>query len=118
MTPSRDQKLVIYERLIAGVDDLETKGKKTAYTSMNGNMFSFLSPQGDLAFRLSSEERMVFLNRFPEAVVEQYGTVMKDYVAVPDALLADEAELQELFAQCVDNARALKAKPTTRKRKS
>lgn len=117
MPLSRDTKLEAYEALIAEIEDLERKGKTQPYTSLNGNMFSFLAPDGTLAFRLSKADRAAFLDRFPDAVVEQYDTAMKDYVAVPDALIEDASPLRELFASCLANARTLKPKPTTRKRK-
>ena len=107
----------MYEGLIAGVPDVERKGKATPYTSMNGNMFSFLGQGGVLAFRLSKGERAAFLGEHPGAVMEQYGAVMKDYVAVPDAVLEDGEALGELWGRCVANARTLKPKATTRARK-
>ena len=115
MARTREDKLAIYEELIADTPDLELKGKATRYTSMNGNMFSFLSPEGTLAVRLPAAERTVFLERFPAAVVEQYGSVMKDYVGVSDRVLADGSELRALFERCVEHARTLRPKPTTRK---
>lgn len=114
MATSRDEKLAVYEALIATAPDLALKGKKTRYTSMNGNMFSFLSPEGQLAFRLSRDERTEFLVRFPEATVVQYGALMKDYVEVPEVVLEDEQALSELFERSVQNARSLRAKPTKR----
>lgn len=117
MALSREEKLARYDDLIALVPDIERKGQKTAYTSMNGNMFSFLSPDGDLAFRLSADERSEFLAEHPDAVVVQYDTVMKDYVAVPDALIEDASGLQALFERSVANARELKPKATTRRNK-
>jgi hypothetical protein len=98
----------VYEGLIAGVPDVERKGKGTPYTSMNGNMFSFMGQGGVLAFRLSKGERAAFLGGHP-------GAVMKDYVAVPDAVLEDGEALGELWGRCVANARTLKPKATTRR---
>jgi TfoX/Sxy family transcriptional regulator of competence genes len=115
---SREQKLTTYQGLIDSVPDIERKGKKTDYTSLNGNMFSFLSPEGILALRLSKSERDDFLARHPDATVEQYGHVMKDYIEVPDTLLEDQPQLDELFALCVANARTLKPKATTRPEKA
>jgi len=117
MAMSREDKLATYEALIAAVPDLEPKGKATTYTSLNGNMFSFLSPEGELAFRLSKEDHAAFLEHAPDAVVEQYGRVMRGYVEVSDDLIADPPALQALFDQCVANARTLKTKPTTRPKK-
>lgn len=118
MSLSRDAKLAIYETLVAETPEVELKGKKTAYTSMNGNMFSFLSPEGQLAFRFQKADREELLERFPDGVVEQYGTVMKDYVAIPDAVIEDGDELKQLFTLSVEQARQLRAKPTTRAKKT
>ncbi len=117
MALSREDKLAAYEALVADVPDLELKGKATSYTSMNGNMFSFLSPQGDLAFRLPKAEREAFLEEHPDAVVVQYDTVMKDYVGLSDEQITDTDELRALFERTVANARTLKAKPTKKRPK-
>lgn len=117
MAWSREDKLAVYEALVEDVPELQLKGKASRYTAMNGNMFSFLSPEGDLAFRLPKGERDEFLEVHSDAVVVQYDTVMKDYVAVPDALLENDAELRALFERTVANARTLKAKPTKRQPK-
>lgn len=118
MPLSRTEKLAAFQSLVGRVPDVDLKGKKTAYTSMNGNMFSFLSPQGELAFRLSAEDRADFLERYPGATVEQYGKLMKDYVQVPDALLTDQRALSSLFEQTLENARKLRPKPTKRPHKA
>ena len=49
------------------------------------------------------------------APVEQYGAIMKEYVAVPEALAADPDQVAALFAQSVAYAETLKPKKTTRK---
>lgn len=97
-----------YRAIVDTVPDVELKGKTMPYTSMNGNMFSFLGKDGVLAFRLSKEDRSVFLEDHPNAIVEQYGAVMKDYVDVTD--LVDGPAIEALFAEVVENARTLKPK--------
>lgn len=109
-----EDRLKRYSALVAKTPDLELKGKKMPYTSMNGNMFSFLAPDGSLCFRLSSADCQAFMDTHGGEPVMQYGRVMKDYVAVPGALLDDTAALTDLFATCVANARILKPKPTKR----
>lgn len=113
---TRDEKLARYESLIAAVPDIERKGKTMPYTSVNGNMFSFLGKGDVLAFRLSKSERDAFLQQHQDAVVVQYDAVMKDYVAIPDHILEDDAELVTLWNRCVANARTLKVKPTKQPR--
>jgi TfoX/Sxy family transcriptional regulator of competence genes len=118
MPITRDAKLAAYEAVIAQHADLELNGKTMPYASINGNMFSFLAKDGVLAFRFNRAERASFLERHPDAVVEQYGAVMKDYVEIPDAIIEDEDALRRLFARSVEQARALEPKATTRRKKN
>jgi len=113
---SRDDVLKIYDRLIAGTTGFERKGKTTPYTSINGNMCSFVDPDGQLCLRFSDRDLAAFQERFAAPPVLQYGRVMKGYAAVPEALLNDEPALAGWFERMVANARALKPKPTKRKR--
>ncbi len=117
MTMTRDQLRALYAELVDETPDLELKGKKSAYTSMNGNMFSFLGDTA-LAFRLGKARRREFLEQHPDSVVVSYDTVMKDYVGVPPGILEDPVALRDLWAETMANARALPPKPTTRKKKA
>jgi TfoX/Sxy family transcriptional regulator of competence genes len=81
-------------------------------------MFSLLRPSGEMALRLPSEEREKFLKKYKTRLFEAYGTVMKEYVAVPDAMLQNTSELKGYLAISYDYVRALKPKPTKRKKKS
>ena len=80
-----DETLRLYEELVATRPGLERKGKTMPYTSVNGHMFSFLTPDGTLALRLPQAERDAFLETYDTTLVEQHGHVMREYVAVPAA---------------------------------
>jgi hypothetical protein len=54
-------KLALYDKLIQTNPNLERKGVKLPYTSVNGHMFTFLSEAGVLAIRLPKDEREAFL---------------------------------------------------------
>lgn len=110
----RPEKLAVYQELVAGFDDLAIKGKATAYTSVNGNMFSFLSPDGNLAFRLSDTDRAKYESIFGPSHVIQYNSVMRGYVLVRDELASDRDDLAIWFSRCVIHARTLKPKPSKR----
>lgn len=107
----------IYYALIAKAPGVEVKGAKNKYTSVNGNMFSFLTQEGKIAFRLSDDDRDAFLKKHPDSVCIQYNTVMKHYVEVPDSIVNNKAQLKRLFAKCCKHSFALKPKPTVRKKK-
>jgi hypothetical protein len=110
--------LALYEELVATNPDVERKGAKMPYTSLNGHMFSLLTQEGKLALRLPSEEREAFLIDFNTTLCEQYGRVMKEYVVVPDDLLAQTQELKKYFDVSYKYVGSLKPKPTKRKKKS
>ncbi|MEQ8274691.1 MAG: hypothetical protein RKU31_13570 [Deltaproteobacteria bacterium] len=105
--------LAIYERLIASAG-VERKGGKVPYTSMNGNMFSFITQEGAIAIRLGDADREAFMAKHGTGPVIQYGAVMRGYVEVPDALLTKTTVLRRAFAKSVAHAATLKAKPTTK----
>lgn len=110
--------LLRYEALVARHPGVDRKGAKTPYTSRNGHMFSFLDPTGMLALRLPAALRDEFLDSNDSWIVEQHGRMMAEYVAVPDALFEDAAEMNRWFAASVDWIGSLKPKATKRPKKS
>lgn len=116
--PAFDDALRRYEKLIATHPEVERKGASMPYTSLNGHMFSFLTPTGTLALRLPEPEREVFLKTYQTKLCEQHGTVLKEYVEVPDALLSKTRDLKKFFDLSCAHVGALKPKPTKGKKKS
>jgi TfoX/Sxy family transcriptional regulator of competence genes len=106
--------LDLYEKLIATNPKIERKGAANPYTSLNGNMFTLLH-QSSLAIRLPEDKREEFLRKYNTTLFTAYGTVMKEYVAVPDALLKKTKELQKYLEFSYEYAKTLKPKPTKKK---
>ena len=104
----------IYESLVDAIPDIEIKGAKSSYTSLNGNMFSFLA-DGKLALRLPADAREKVIARNEDAICIQHGHVMKAYVLVPESTIRNKAGLKKLFASSCEYAKSLKPKSTTRK---
>ncbi|MEJ8561461.1 hypothetical protein QTO30_09705 [Yoonia sp. GPGPB17] len=111
----RDAVLEIYDRLIAKHDGLARKGKATAYTAVNGNMFSFVGPDGEMCIRLPKDEIVAFGKDYANDPVIRHNSVMDGYVAVPKDLLHNYATLTVWFAKSVAFANGLKSKPTKKK---
>lgn len=107
-----------YEALLANYPDVERKGAAMPYTSLNGNMFSFLIKTGTLALRLPEQEREAFLKKYKTNLCEQNGTVLKEYVEVPEALLGKTKELQVFFKSSLAYVATLKPKPTKKGKKA
>jgi hypothetical protein len=109
--------LTLYEKLVATLPGVDRKGDTIPYTSVNGHMFSNLTKAGKLALRLPEDVRTAFLAKYKTTLSEEYGIVRKEYVVVPDALLAKTAELAPYFANSYAWVKAMKPKPTTKKKK-
>ena len=114
----RSAALVLYEKVVAAMADIERKGDTMPYTSLNGHMFSVLHKDGSVALRLPAAERETFLNKYKTTLSSQYGTVQPEYVVVPDALLARTKELQRFFEISRAYVESLKPKPTSKKKSS
>jgi hypothetical protein len=115
-SPIPAEKIEAYDKLVATLPNVERKGADNPYTALNGNMFTLLhSPEGRLAIRLPDAEREQFLKKYKTKLFEAYGVVMREYVAVPDALLKKPAELKKYFAISYEYAKTLKPKATKKK---
>jgi hypothetical protein len=110
--------LGLYDQIIATQPDVKRKGATMPYTSQNGHMFSFLTPEGHLALRLPSPERQAFLASYHTRLCEQHGKVLEEYVVVPDSLLRNVDELAQHFRTSYAYVTSLRPKRTTRPTKT
>jgi len=110
-----NDKVALYNKLIATNPSIERKGDANPYTALNGNMFTLLH-QSRLAIRLPEAEREQFLKKYKTTLFEAYGAVMQEYVAVPDSLLENTKELQKYLDASYEYAKTLKPKATKKKR--
>jgi hypothetical protein len=101
-----------YNELVATQPEVARKGATMPYTSLNGNMFSFLAPNGALALRLSKDARDAFLQKYQTELFMQRGAAFSEYVVVPEALWKKPKELAKHFAASYAYAKTLKPKPT------
>jgi hypothetical protein len=109
-------RLKLYEQVVALLPGVERKGAAMPYTSLNGHMFSFMTPSATVALRLPEVERGAFLKRYRTQLAIQHGVVMKEYALVPDVLLRKTQELKTHFECSLAYVGSLKPKPTTRKK--
>jgi len=102
--------LEIYESAIEQIDNIERKGKTMPYTSVNGNMFSFIDKEDNLSIRLPEEERLQFIEKHKTKLSEQHGRIMKEYVLVPNDLFTDTKLIVKYFQMSFDSTLSLKPK--------
>jgi TfoX/Sxy family transcriptional regulator of competence genes len=112
--PPQD-KIDLYDQLIATNPEIQRKGVTSPYTSYNGNMFTYLSKSGSLGIRLPEDERQAFLDKYNTTLLEAYGAVMKEYVTVPDELLQNTEELKQYLEISYAYVKTLEPKPTKKK---
>jgi hypothetical protein len=102
-----------YTELVATIHEAELRGAKMPYTSMNGNMYSYLGENG-VGLRLPADVREKFLAKYRTTLYHTHGIVQKEYVTVPEDLLARTDELAMYFRASFDYAKGLKPKATKR----
>jgi hypothetical protein len=103
-------KLELYNKLIATHPKIERKGAVHPYTSLNGHMFTYLDQTGTMGMRLPQDEVEKFLKKYKTTLFKSYGVVKKDYVTVPEALLANTKELSRYLAISYEYVRTMKSK--------
>ena len=123
MTPAKkrtsvpEDKLGLYERLVNALDGAELKSNfGSAYTAVNGNMYSMISKHGVVGIRLPAADREAFLTEHDTTIfrADPSWPPAKEYVAVPDALLQDTEALLPYLELSLRYAGTLKPKPTKR----
>src|SRR5688572_25368970 len=86
-------RLELYKKLLSTNPAVQLKGDSMPYTSENGNMYSFLNETGSLALRLPKGERESFMEKYNTTLFPAHGTVLKEYVEVPEELFKNTKEL-------------------------
>jgi hypothetical protein len=105
-----NDKIELFNKLVSAHANAIRKGDTIPYTSLNGHMYSYFSKDGFLALRLTENARSEFMEKYNTTLVTAYGIVQKEYVVVPDSLLADTNELKTWFDLSYDYVSSLKPK--------
>jgi len=112
---TREEKVAFYTKMVETNPKAELKGDTIPYTSLNGNMYSYLSKDDVIALRLSEDDRNEFLKKYKSQLMVAYGIIQKEYVVVPDSLLKKTDELKHYFNLSYKYASSLKVKPSKKK---
>jgi hypothetical protein len=100
--------LALYDALVATHPKAERCGTKIPSTSLGGRMYSFLGKTGEVALKLPEAEREAFLKKYKTRLCDVYGIVQKEFVMIPDSLLAKTQECKKYFAMSYAYATTLK----------
>jgi len=105
-----EEKLKVYDALIAKCDRFERKGKTMPYTSANGHMFSLLNKAGEIGIRFSKEVQQKYLKEFSTTLFKSYNSIMHGYVLIPEQMLEDLDTLAKYLDEGYDYVMGLEPK--------
>lgn len=114
-SPPPEKNLKQFQLATSLVPEMELKGKNMWYTSMNGNMYTFMGKEGVLGIRLEKADYLAFREKYQVGDLKSYGAVMREYVPIPQKLFEDTDSLKHYMEMTHAYAKTLPAKPTKKK---
>ena len=105
-----EEKLKVYDALVARCDRFERKGKTMPYTSANGHMFSLFNKAGEIGIRFSKEVQKKYMEEWDTTLFKSYNSVMHGYVLIPEKMLEDLDEVARYLNESYDYAMSLPPK--------
>ena len=112
-----EDRLRLYQRLLESVPGVAEKSNfGSAYTAVNGNMYSMISKHGVVGIRLPEPDRSAFLDKYGADLFrgDPAWPPAKEYVAVPDEVLERTDELARYLERSLAYVLTLKPKATNR----
>jgi hypothetical protein len=106
----REDKLPLYDELVAKCPRFERKGKTSPYTSANGYMFSQLNKDGELGIRFSKAVQEKYMQEMETTTFKSYGATMRGYVLIPERMWKDLDTLASLLNESFDYVMSLEPK--------
>jgi len=106
----REEKLKIYDVLVAKCDRFKRKGKTMPYTSANGYMFSLFNKDCEIGIRFSKEAQEKYIKEFNSSIYKSYGAVMRGYVLIPEDMLSDLDNVAKYLNESYDYVMSLEPK--------
>jgi hypothetical protein len=111
-------KVELYRKLLSSVEGIDTKSNfGSAYTAINGNMYTMISKHRVVGIRLPEPERSVFMKEHSTDLYrgDPAWPPAKEFVAVPDDMLADTKALKPYLELSLRYVQTLKPKPAKAK---
>ena len=105
-----EEKLKVYDQLVAKCDRFERKGKTMPYTSANGYMFSLFNKAAEIGIRFSKEVQQKYIEEFNSTIYTSYNAVMKGYVLIPGEMLKDLDNVAKYLNESYDYVMSLEPK--------
>ncbi|WP_297690697.1 hypothetical protein [uncultured Eudoraea sp.] len=105
-----NEKLQIYDALVAKCERFNRKGKTMPYTSANGYMFSLYNKASEIGIRFSKEVQKKYMEEYNTAIYKSYNAVMQGYILITEEMLADLNNVAKLLDENYDYVMSLEPK--------
>ena len=105
-----EEKLKVYDELVAKCPRFERKGKTMLYTSANGYMFSLLNKAGEIGIRFSKDVQQTYFDKYNTTIFKSYNSVMQGYILITDEMLIDLDHVSGLLDESFDYVMSLEPK--------
>ena len=105
-----DEKVNLYDALLAKCLRFERKGKSVPHTTANGYMFSLVNKEGQIGIRFSKETQAQYIESLNTSLFKSHNAVMKGYILITDRLLEDLDNVAVLRNESFDYVQSLKPK--------
>ena len=105
-----DERLKLYDALVAKCTRFKRKGKTVPYTSANGYMFSLVNKEGEIGIRFSDAAQKEYLTKFETTLFKSHGATMKGYILITDKMLENLDDLALYLDESYDHVMSLKPK--------
>ena len=105
-----EEKLKVYDELVAKCNRFDRKGKTMPYTSANGYMFSLFNKAGEIGIRFSKEVQEKYMKELNTTFYKSYGATMNGYILIPEAMWSDLDKLAAYLDESYDYVMTLPPK--------
>lgn len=105
-----EEKLKVYDQLVAKCSRFKRKGKTMPYTSANGYMFSLFNKAGEIGIRFSKEVQEKYLKELNTTIYKSHGAIMRGYILIPEKMLGDLDKLAKYLDESYDYVMILEPK--------
>jgi hypothetical protein len=106
-------KAELYRKLLGSVEGIDTKSNfGSAYTAINGNMYTMISKHGVVGIRLPQPDRDAFLEKYETELFrgDPDWPPAREFVAVPEDLLSNTRLLAPYLKKSLEYVKTLKPK--------
>lgn len=105
-----NEKLKVYNELVAMCPHIERKGKTVPHTSSNGYMFSIFNKAGEIGIRFSKEVQKKYMEEYNTTLFKSYNSIMHGYILITDEMLKDMDNLAKLLNESYEHVMSLEPK--------